>query len=159
MSLASCSQSETNSASTTPNSSNTAQIPSDFRLEADLNFEDVKALAEQGDASAQHKLGLMYYHGKGVNVSYIQAAKWFRRAAEQGVPNAQFWLGAMYELGRGVQPDDVTAYQWMILGTAQGYEGGEMNKTNLAKRLTLSQIAEAENRAAQCLERNYKGCR
>ena len=41
-------------------------------------------LAKQGDASAQHNLGQLYYQGKGVPQDDKTAAKWFRLAAKQG---------------------------------------------------------------------------
>ena len=46
-------------------------------------------LAEQGDAEAQFKLGVMYMNGHGVQQDYAEAATWFGRAAEQGVAQAQ----------------------------------------------------------------------
>ena len=57
--------------------------------------------AEQGDASAQSKLGAMYANGQGVAQDYAEAVKWYRRAAEQGVAIAQTILGLMY--GNGEQ--------------------------------------------------------
>jgi TPR repeat protein len=43
-----------------------------------------KPLAEQGDASAQQKMGWIYAHGRGVPKDYKTAVKWFRLAAKQG---------------------------------------------------------------------------
>jgi len=56
----------------------------------------LKPLAEQGYASAQFNLGLLYLHGKGLSQDYVEAAKWFRRAAEQGDADAQNNLGVFY---------------------------------------------------------------
>jgi TPR repeat protein len=41
-------------------------------------------LANDGDASAQFNLGLMYATGQGVQQYNTAAALWFRKAAEQG---------------------------------------------------------------------------
>ena len=41
-------------------------------------------LAEQGHATAQYNLGLMYRNGKGVPQNHKTAVKWYRLAAEQG---------------------------------------------------------------------------
>ena len=41
-------------------------------------------LAEQGNASAQYNLGVMYANGRGVPQDYAEAMKWYRLAAEQG---------------------------------------------------------------------------
>jgi hypothetical protein len=40
--------------------------------------------AEQGNANAQHGLGVMYHNGFGVERDDNEATKWFRKAAEQG---------------------------------------------------------------------------
>src|ERR1700686_3891628 len=54
-----------------------------------------RELAEQGDAMAQSRLGLMYQDGRGVPQDDRQAVEWFRKAAEQGRANAQYSLGYM----------------------------------------------------------------
>ena len=56
-------------------------------------FREFRALAEQGDASAQFNLGLMYDNGNGVPEDDRQAVFWYRKAAEQGVAGAQNNLG------------------------------------------------------------------
>jgi TPR repeat protein len=50
---------------------------------------DLLADAEQGDASAQFNLGLMYDNGEGVPENDIEAVKWYRLAAQQGYAKAQ----------------------------------------------------------------------
>ena len=52
-------------------------------------------LANQGNASAQFNLGIMYRIGQGVPQDYAEAMKWYRKAAEQGDASAQFNLGVM----------------------------------------------------------------
>ena len=56
-------------------------------------INELKALADQGDAEAQNNLGLRYYNGEGVTKDYAEAVKWYRKAAEQGHAEAQFNLG------------------------------------------------------------------
>ena len=73
-------------------------------------FKLWKPLAEQGNASAQSNLGVMYANGYGLPQDYKQAVKWYRLAAEQGNARAQSNLGAMYEAGKGVPQDNVIAY-------------------------------------------------
>jgi hypothetical protein len=41
----------------------------------------LQPLAEQGDATAQYDLGIMYFLGQGVAKNPAEAANWFRRAA------------------------------------------------------------------------------
>ena len=60
-----------------------------------------KALAEQGSAEAQFKLGAVYYHGEGTLQNYKEAVKWYTTSAEQGNADGQFNLGLMYSNGEG----------------------------------------------------------
>lgn len=57
--------------------------------------------AVQGNAIAQHNLGVMYEEGRGVEKNDAEALSWCRKAAEQGYPVAQFNLGVMYGGGGG----------------------------------------------------------
>ena len=43
-----------------------------------------RPLADQGKASAQNGLGLLYENGQGVPQDYAEAARWYRKAADQG---------------------------------------------------------------------------
>ena len=47
-------------------------------------LERTKRLANDGDATAQNNLGLMYMSGTGVPQDYKEAGKWFKMSAEQG---------------------------------------------------------------------------
>jgi hypothetical protein len=77
-------------------------------------------LAEQGDASAQTNLGVMYEQGRGVAQNYREAMKWFRLAALQGNASAQSNLGVMYYRGQGIAQDYREAMKWYRLGAEQG---------------------------------------
>ena len=79
-----------------------------------------RPLADQGDASAQFKMGVMYDNGQGVPKDYVQAVKWYRLAAAQGNARAQFDLGLMYQAGHGVPKDYVQAGKWVRLAADQG---------------------------------------
>lgn len=68
-----------------------------------------RPLAEQGTATAQYNLGVMYYHGQGVPQNYAQAASWYRKAAEQENADAQASLGIMYTNGDGVPQNQAQA--------------------------------------------------
>ncbi|WP_244060856.1 tetratricopeptide repeat protein, partial [Aeromonas caviae] len=57
--------------------------------------------AEQGNASAQFNLGLIYAKGQGVPQDYKQAAVWYRKAAEQSNVEAQNNLAVLYAEGQG----------------------------------------------------------
>ena len=98
-------------------------------------------LAEQGNADAQFRLGLMYADGKGVEEDATGAARWLRLAerqghaqaqaelfnratrweAEQGDAKAQATLGFRYWFGLGGEEQDlVEAARWYRLAAEQG---------------------------------------
>ena len=85
-------------------------------------LKEWQPLAEQGDATAQYNLGLMYAQGKGVPQDDAKAVRWYRKAAEQGLAAAQTNLGLIYSQGNGVPKDYVHAYVWYNLAAAQGDE-------------------------------------
>ena len=58
-------------------------------------LENWKSLAEQGNASAQYNLGLMYDMGQCVSQDYKQAVYWLTKSAKQGNAKAQTNLGFM----------------------------------------------------------------
>ena len=76
--------------------------------------------AEQGDASAQFSLGVMYANGEGILKNDAEAVRWYRLAAEQGVASAQVNLGLMYVKGEGVLKDSVLAHMWYNIAGANG---------------------------------------
>ena len=78
---------------------------------------EYRKAAEQGDASAQYKLGVCYDSGEGVAKDEMEAVKWWRKAAEQGYAPAQFNLGNSYAQGEGVVKDTVEAYKWFNLAS------------------------------------------
>jgi TPR repeat protein len=83
-------------------------------------LQEWRPLAEQGNAQAQVKLGVMYVYGNGVPQDYTEAVNWFRLAAEQGNAEAQFYLGYMYTDGEGVIQDYAEAVNWFRLAAEQG---------------------------------------
>ena len=86
----------------------------------DAAFEIAEALAKQGNASAQHNLGVMYSRGDGVAQNISKAAKWHQLAAEQGVIESQVYLGIMYDEGTGVVQNYSKAEEWYSLASERG---------------------------------------
>jgi TPR repeat protein len=79
-----------------------------------------RPLAEQGDAKAQHNLGVMYSKGRGVPQDYAEALKWYRMAANQGRARAQYSLGQIFRTGLGVPKDYAEAVIWYRKAAEQG---------------------------------------
>ncbi len=117
--------------------------------------------AEQGDASSIFNMGYMYYKGRGVLESYSTAAEWFTKAARQGHAKAQGALGEMYSNGEGVAVNNIKAYMWLNLAaynTSRYSKYVGKIKAELAKKMTVAQIGEAQDRSSRCLESEYADC-
>ena len=88
---------------------------------------ELRPLAEQGDAKAQHNLGVMYERGQGVPQDYAEAVRWYRKAAEQGYASAQYNLGVMYGKGQVIPQDYAEAVGWFRKAAEQGVAEAQYN--------------------------------
>jgi TPR repeat protein len=61
--------------------------------------------AAAGDATAMHKLGLLFEEGQGVAQDYAAARGWYEKAAAKGLAESMYNLGILDEFGRGVAQD------------------------------------------------------
>lgn len=91
------------------------------------DFAAILKAAEQGDAKAQHDLGLMYDKGEVVPQDYQQAVIWYTKGAEQGDADAQANLGVMYKEGVGVPQDYQQALSWYTKAAEQGHTKAQVN--------------------------------
>ena len=129
-----------------------------FQSAAASEFDETKALADQGNAAAQSNLGYMYDNGEGVPENDAEAVRWFRKAADQGLANAQYNLGIMYATGEGVPENNIRAYVWFSMAKTQGDTGAATNIDILKPMMTPQQIADGQALAAKCYESGYKDC-
>ena len=83
--------------------------------------------ADQGNAFAQYKLGVMYSEGRGVPKDEREEVSWYRKAAEQGHAQAQYNLGWMYANGEGVAQNDYEAVKWFRKAAEQGFAAAQYN--------------------------------
>jgi TPR repeat protein len=95
-------------------------VPQDHVLAA----EWCEKAAAAGCLESHHRLGQMYFHGKGVEQDYERAVAEFRRAAEEGEggghDRAQSFLGFCYYFGLGVEKDQVQARAWYTKASLGG---------------------------------------
>ncbi len=129
--------------------------------------------ARQGDGKAQARLGDMYASGEGgVQQDPVKADKWYRRAVEPGtykptkVAGTEFFSGQhllfhlyvlslMYQDGTGVPQDDVAAYKWLDISNRwrpTGWDTAQKQLSQLARKMTSEQVAEAQGAADAFLE-------
>lgn len=94
----------------------------------------LRPLANEGNAAAQRKLGVMYANGEGVPHDYTEARKWYLMAVGQNDAAAQNELGLMYYLGMGVPEDDAEAQKWFRKAADQGFAGAQNNLGNMYAR-------------------------
>ncbi len=112
-------------------------------------LREFRPLADQGGASAQNNLGVLYGKGQGVPQDYAQARHWWEKAAAQGDVKAQHNLGILYDKGYGVPQDLVQAYKWYNLAGANGYNRGVELRDAVAKQMTPAKIAKAQRLARE----------
>jgi TPR repeat protein len=101
-----------------------------------------RPLAAAGDARAQSLLGILYYHGKGVQQDFAMAATWLRRAADQDDAIAQSHLGVMLFQGQGMPQDKAQAMKWFRRAADQGDAEAQYN---LALSYVKGEGDEADN--------------
>ena len=68
-----------------------------------------------------------YDNGEGVQQSYAEAVKWYRKVAEQGIAEAQYNLGVCYFYGKGVRRDYAEAVKWYRKAAEQGIAEAQSN--------------------------------
>lgn len=76
--------------------------------------------AEKGNAIAQYNLGLCYYYGCGVIISYDEAFKWFKKSADQGDSFGIVKLAELYDNGDGVIKDQKRAFELYMKAAKMG---------------------------------------
>jgi TPR repeat protein/tRNA A-37 threonylcarbamoyl transferase component Bud32 len=76
--------------------------------------------ALKGHPVAQHRIGVMYALGQGVEMDWAEATRWFRKAADQGQGESQYSMGLRYQLGQSVALDHKEAARWFRLAADQG---------------------------------------
>src|ERR1035437_6883152 len=122
-----------------------------------VNYEEAvkwfRLAAETGFAESQHSLGLCYANGSGVSKDTKEAVRFYRLAAEQGHAPAAYSLGHCYSNGNGVPKDDVEAMKWLHLAAVYGDERALPELKNLRRGKSPEQIAEANKRVREYLER------
>ncbi len=106
----------------------------------------------------QFRLGVMFDQGESVVQNYQEAVKYYRLATAQGHANAQASLGMMYGQGQGIPKDDVRAHMWLDLAASRGNSLAEHGRNLLAKKMSPSQITEAQGMADDCEKNNYQDC-
>jgi len=138
-----------------------------LNMDYDTALAQLRPLAEQGNAKAQHILGEMYLYGYGVPEDKSEGIRWYQLSATQGNVEAQQALGDIYVMGYGpdIPEDWVEARKWYKLAAEQGddwsqvelgrlYWDGKGVKKNIQEATKWFQLAakQGNNRAKRNLE-------
>ncbi len=131
--------------------------------ERDKAVEDLRAWAEDGDATAQYFLGKLYRDGRLLIPNSELARDWFYKAARQDVVVAQYALGRLFLSDDLLVRDTTLGMEWLEYAAQKGshyaayrvgkeYLKGGIVKKNMARALGyLTDAANAENQYAQYL--------
>ncbi len=138
---------------------NTSRQMSSVEL-MNMDFNGLLALANQGHAMAQYRLGRCYRYGEnGCVKSDTKAVEWFQKSVAQGNGCAQYSLGDMYQTGLGGLKEDPTQALKLYQNARESFvqlEGdvfvqnllGLMYYTGQGVTLDLKQAAEWFQKAA-----------
>ena len=111
--------------------------------------------AEQGNATAQNNLGILYHEGQGVAKNDRVAADWLSKAANQGNASAQYNLSELYAHGEGRPRNMVIAYALYLLATTSTPSNGVDRDTSSTPEVVPG-MTEQQVGAAQALERRMR---
>lgn len=84
-------------------------------------LNDIKKMAENGDAFSQGILALMYGNGWGVEKNLEKSFEWDNKAANQGYVPSMHNLAEDYDYGTGVEESRDTAIEWYKKAADKGY--------------------------------------
>jgi TPR repeat protein len=125
-------------------------------------------LADQGDADAQFRYGVLLYDGDGISTNKSLAAHYYKLSADQGHAEAQFRYGVLLDRGDGITMNKSLAAHYYKLSADQGYapaqfcygvllgneDGIALNESRASENLNLpadQEIADAQHKSAQHL--------
>jgi TPR repeat protein len=131
-----------------------SDVANTARMLDPVSFDQLRLMAEKGDAAAQNALALRYAIGDGVKLSEFEAVRWFTKAAEQGNVSAQSKLGSLYYSGRGVPQDLNRAYFWMVVAGNGGDEASRALAPFVQARLSRGQAASIEREAGLWIDQH-----
>lgn len=124
------------------------KTPIAFIFLLSIFFSSNSSAEKEFDIGRSHTLfqeamsDLLGIHGK--QKSSAKAFHKFELLARQGWKTAQLMTANLYAKGEGTKKDQVRAYFWYSLATRQDFTIAEEKLATLKKRLTQTQINEAE---------------
>jgi localization factor PodJL len=97
-----------------------ALSPINDRIPDAIAGPSLRAAAQKGDPAAAYEIGARFAEGRGTQVNYEEAIKWYERAADKGVVLAMFRLGTLLEKGLGTKKDPDNARRYYLQAAERG---------------------------------------
>jgi len=94
------------------------------------SMDELRQMAESGDAEAQVNLGICYRNGQGVRKDLEESFKWSLKSANQGHLVGQNAVGNCYNFGMGVDRNLEEAFKWYRKSAEQGHLNAQINLAN-----------------------------
>lgn len=101
----------------------------------------------QGEVLATHGLATLYLNGWGVEKNEERALDKFIEVAKSQcliMAGLCYNVGTMYEIGMGTERNNVFAYAWYNIGASLGDQDSLVQRGNISKLMSASEIAEAQ---------------
>jgi TPR repeat protein len=102
-------------------------------------IRNLERAGDQGLATAQATLGMIYFTGIGVPRDPQQAVKWCSQASRQKIPLGMFYLGMAYSTGDGLRKNDDYSIRWIANAAERGLM---MAQLTLGMKLALGDGVE-----------------
>jgi localization factor PodJL len=80
----------------------------------------LRAAALKGEPAAAYEIGARFAEGRGTQVNYEEAIKWYERAADKGIVLAMFRVGTLLEKGLGTKKDPDGARRYYLQAAERG---------------------------------------
>lgn len=97
----------------------------------DTAWRELDPLAKKGDAKAMFLIASMYHTGRGVPISYKDAAEWYLKSANAGEVQGVFMMGVVYEGGIGQPRSIEEAFKWYKKSADRGFYAGILKVANM----------------------------
>ncbi len=90
-------------------------------------YELYQVMAEEGNAKAQLRIGIMQLGGEGVSKNLVEGIKWYEMAAKKNHTEAQLKLGLIYYSNNNSE-DFKTSFKWFKKALENGEDTDRIKK-------------------------------
>ncbi len=109
------------------NKSNSQTANYSLKGKTSERYNELKKMADNGNAYAQMSLGDMYYYGENIDKDVDKAIYWYTKSAEQGFLEAQHNLGVAYSNGEEIPQNYDKSIYWFTKAAEHGFDKSQYN--------------------------------